>query len=471
MLETREEADSILHQINDEYDLNFEENEKSVPAPLPYNQTKLQSDMNERYGFSLDKTLKITQALRDKYKAITYNRSDCQYLSEEHYEEAPHVMETALFNIGKKLPLDFSIKSKCFNNDNVTAHHGIIPQNKAIKLENMSEDEKKVYIAIVERYAMQFLPAERFVQSKSSFDLPEGTMAYTCSKLVDKGYKQYFDNFNESKNKTDNEFIEHGSHFHVRTEHKNIVTKETKPLKKYTPGSLVEDMASIAKYVKDDKIREILKEKDKDKKGENGSIGTVATRSAVVNKLIDKGYVDMSGKNIVSTELGRQYFHSLPKEISSADVTAKWWLVQEDIRNGLKGHNDLMHEIVKEYHDLKDTAFADAQPISTDVTHESIGKCPLCGHDIYVGKNKDGDLSYYCSNYKSGCKFKMHEHTKRFNDTIHITKSRAAALLSGKHILSELTSKAGEKYSVYLKMKMNGKYINYVTDGYPKSKK
>ena len=62
-----------------------------------------------------------------------------------------------------------------------------------------------------------------------------------------------------------------------------------------------EDMTRIAKYVTDPEVKKMLLEKDKDKKGENGSIGTSATRSTIIDSLITKGYVAEDGKRLIST--------------------------------------------------------------------------------------------------------------------------------------------------------------------------
>ena len=96
--------------------------------PLPYNLTMLIADMSKRFGMAADRTQQATQDLRDKYKAITYNRSDSQYLKSEHFEQAPAVLGQAMENLGEDWELDFTIRSKAFNDDAVTAHHGIIPQ-------------------------------------------------------------------------------------------------------------------------------------------------------------------------------------------------------------------------------------------------------------------------------------------------------------------------------------------------------
>lgn len=119
-----------LKEKLDGRDLHFETtvSKKQENPPLPYNLTVLLSDMSERFGFTAAETQQITQDLRDKYKAITYNRSDSQYLKEEHREQAPAVLAQAMKNLGVRWPLDYRLHSKAFNDGNVTAHHGIIPQ-------------------------------------------------------------------------------------------------------------------------------------------------------------------------------------------------------------------------------------------------------------------------------------------------------------------------------------------------------
>ena len=166
--------------------------EKTENPPLPYNLTVLLSDMSERFGFTAAKTQQITQDLRDKYKAITYNRSDSQYLKEEHFAQAPAVLAQAMENVGATWPLDYSIHSKAFNEKNVTAHHGIIPQEIEAPVGDMTEDEVKVYTAIVERYAAQFLPPAVYDVSTSSFDAEGGTFQAVSTRLREAGFKSVY---------------------------------------------------------------------------------------------------------------------------------------------------------------------------------------------------------------------------------------------------------------------------------------
>ena len=54
--------------------------------------------------------------------------------------------------------LDFNIKSKCFNDKNVTAHHGIIPTNVDLDLSKLDDKQRNIYTAISNFYISQFLP-------------------------------------------------------------------------------------------------------------------------------------------------------------------------------------------------------------------------------------------------------------------------------------------------------------------------
>ena len=89
-----EELKQILDSfLNRKLQVSIKKQIKNENAPLPFNLTKLQSHISKKYKIKPDETLKITQDLREKYHAITYNRSDSQYLNEEHYKEAPGVIK------------------------------------------------------------------------------------------------------------------------------------------------------------------------------------------------------------------------------------------------------------------------------------------------------------------------------------------------------------------------------------------
>lgn len=430
----------------------FTNKEKSIAPPLPYNATELQADMNGRYGYSLKKTLDITQVLRDKYKAITYNRSDCQYLSLEHLKEAPAVLNTVFSNLSAKYPVDYAIKSKCFDDSKITAHHGIIPQNKSINVSKMSEEERNVYFAICERYIMQFLPPIKKIMCEGIITCGDrGRFVYRTSKTIDLGYTQFFKDVELEK---EQKFVTAGMYQGIVKNYK-VDEKETKPLSRYTPKSLIKDMCGISKYVKDPELKKVLKEKDKDKVGENGSIGTVATRAVIVDNLVKHGFIKMQGKNVISTEKAREFLSLLPRSIKSPDTTAKWWLIQEDIKDGKADVNAVMDSVVRDFKQMKDTLYIGKQMESLKPVKEQkqgLGKCPICGSEVYENKTKDGTVFYGCCGYQKGCKFSIPSEMKYFNEKIKMNSNRVSNLLNNKTIKANITSKKGDKYLAEFKL-------------------
>ena len=443
-------------------DLPFETtvSKKQENPPLPYNLTVLLSDMSRRFGFTAAKTQQITQDLRDKYKAITYNRSDSQYLKEEHREQAPAVLSQAMENLGVSWPLDYSLHSKAFNDGNVTAHHGIIPQEAKAPVSKMTTEEAKVYTAICERYAMQFLPPAVYDVSESTADVDGGSLVLTAKRLIDAGFKAVVGNVSDESDGADsdseNPLVPEGSHT-LDGISCAIDEKETTPPKPYTEGTLIADMASIAKYVKDPEIREILKRKDDGKKGEHGGIGTTATRSSIIEGLKTRGYLEERKGKVRATDKAKAFYALLPPEIRGADVTARWWLIQQDIADGKVDVNALQDSVIEVFNHHRETAYVGASIAGTGKA--VVGKCPKCGKDVV----KTGTI-YACSSIKnekqedgtwkevSGCGFKLFGFcTKKF------TEKQAASLLDGKAVsLRGCKSKAGKTFDCKVVLQKDG---------------
>lgn len=443
-------------------DLPFETtvSKKQENPPLPYNLTVLLSDMSRRFGFTAAKTQQITQDLRDKYKAITYNRSDSQYLKEEHREQAPAVLSQAMENLGVSWPLDYSLHSKAFNDGNVTAHHGIIPQEAKAPVSKMTTDEAKVYTAICERYAMQFLPPAVYDVSESTADVDGGSLVLTAKRLVDAGFKAVFGNVSDESDGADsdseNPLVPEGSHT-LDGISCAIDEKETTPPKPYTEGTLIADMASIAKYVKDPEIREILKRKDDGKKGEHGGIGTTATRSSIIENLKTRGYLEERKGKVRATDKAKAFYALLPPEIRGADVTARWWLIQQDIADGKADVNALQDSVIEVFNHHRETAYVGASIAGAGKA--VVGKCPKCGKDVV----KTGTI-YACSSIRNekqedgtwkevaGCGFKLFGFcTKKF------TEKQAASLLDGKAVsLRDCKSKAGKTFDCTVVLQKDG---------------
>ena len=446
-------------------------------TPLPYNLSDLESDAATLFKYSAKKTMDITQSLRDKHKAITYNRSDCRYLSEEHFKEAPELIPVVAQKLNFTVTFNFNEKSKCFNDKYVTAHHGIIPTGSG-NFDEFSQEEKNIYKLIAERYFIQFLEKVKVEKTEAKTEIEEIIFKKSSIKILEPGYTKYFkvlddeDNENEEEidNKKENDLSKiPAGEYQIEVSQSNffIEEKETVAKKPYTEATLIKDLNNIAKYVKDPEIRELLKSKDKDKKDVNGSIGTTATIPGILEGLIEKGFLTRKEEKIVSTELAKEYLKILPESLKTPDVTALWWSIQEKIARGEAKVEDLTLSVLE---DVKSIINSEHKTISSEFSRqkqekEVIGKCPKCGNPIY-----EGEKNFYCSGYKAGCDFKLWKKIKVFNQKeVTITKQDAKTLLNkGKILITGLTNKAGKKYKANFKLEVNDKYVNLSLDSFLK---
>lgn len=456
---SKEYAEQICNRLKGQVLKNINITKKIVyeAPPLPFNLVKLQTYCSGKFGYSPQQVLDITQSLRENHKAITYNRSDCQYLSEEHYKEAPVTMKAVIMNIRyKPKSLDMNLKSKCFDSSKISAHFAIIPTNQKVNLDKLSEAEKNVYLAICKYYIAQFMPKAKKEQTNLSIELGNGEAIKAVSTvIIEQGYRSIF---NEAeKDKASNlSKIPEGIYSGKITD-TDIAEKETKPPSRYTKASLNEDMTCISKYVKDPKIKQLLLSKDEGKEGERGSIGTSATRSGIIESLVKRGFLREDGKKVISTALGRELYRILPDEIKKADMTAEWWSIQEEIQNGTANYNKLIDSV---YDTIKHiVANVDNYPVvnSSIIAIKKkggavIGKCPRCGGDIVETKT-----GFCCSNWKepTNCKFNIWKKSKSplFAKTT-FTAATVKKLLSGQSVkMKKLVSKTGKEFEAEVKMK------------------
>jgi DNA topoisomerase-3 len=393
--------------------------EKKEYAPLPYNLLILQSDCSEKFGYKPDKTLEITQSLREKYKLITYNRSDCQYLPENLFKESPEILTAVKTNFNNAnyskiiSNADTSIKSFAFNDKNITAHYGIIPTCANVDINLLNKDELNVYDLICKRFIAQFYPPKEFLNTKIEIELGQYVFTTSKNKILKTGYTSIII---ESKKAENDDEAENDIDLSELVENKEAILeniksdkKKTKPKDYYTISSLLTDIASVSKYVEDERIKQLLKEKDKGKKGENGGIGTPATRSEHIKTLFEREYIREEKKKIISTQKGRDLISVAPKILTTPDMTALWFEEQKDIMNGNLTKDEFLKDInllvSNEISIIKSDENSDKMIAKFSNSNKKENSYPCkCGGVLIRRKNQNGNYFWGCSNWKNGCK-------------------------------------------------------------------
>lgn len=479
--------DAVAKQISNMALPQIEISKSSVSQapPLPFNQTKLFAACETLYGMKPTTTAAVTQALRDKYSAITYNRSDCQYLGEETFFEAPTTIHLVCQNMGLDgSQFDSKIKSKCFNDANLTAHTAIIPTQSTQDLTKFTDNERKVYELVAKFYLVQFMPlCIKEITKLSAPAVNGGKIEASSTRIVKPGYLSFLKGIPASDDAAENQQPDEkdasalndmaAGTYRGRTLGTEVKQKETKPPQRYTQSTLIEDMTRISKYCDNEAVKKLLLQKDKGKKGENGSIGTSATRSQTIAELIERGYLreEAKGKKtyLISTQLGREFYQILPDSVRKVDVSAKWWWEQEKIKAGEMTPEDMAKDVMKTVNAILQSGagrMTNAETFSAGATScEVIGKCPKCGQDVV-----ESEKSFRCKN--RDCRFQLYKDNRFFVALgKKVTAKMAADMLKTKKAsLKGCKSKSGKKYDAIVTCDFSGDYPNFTLE-FDKSKR
>ncbi|OCG37657.1 DNA topoisomerase III [Gilliamella sp. Fer1-1] len=319
---------------------------KELAPPMPFNLSALQIEMARKNGLSAQDVLDICQSLYEKHKLITYPRSDCRFLPEDHLKQIMGV-KSAIENNCPELQTaidqaNFTLRSKAWNNKKVEAHHAIIPTLRKTKMTNLSDNEKAVYQVIATQYLAQFYPAYKYAELQIDVDIQGGKFIAKANQMLDEGWKILFRSKNYQTDADDNEtnglltkLVKKGET--VQCVDTELLSKETQPPRAFTDATLLSAMTGIARFVKDPEIKKILRETD--------GLGTEATRAGIIELLFKRQFLTRQGKTIRSTDVGKNLILSLPDIMSMPDMTAHWELQLDEISKKEFSYQQFMHQL------------------------------------------------------------------------------------------------------------------------------
>ncbi|WP_279084222.1 DNA topoisomerase III [Gilliamella apis] len=321
---------------------------KELAPPMPFNLSALQIEMAKRNGLSAQEVLDICQSLYEKHKLITYPRSDCRFLPEEHLKQINGV-KAAIENNCSELQTavndaDFTLRSKAWNDKKVEAHHAIIPTLRKTKMDNLSTNEKAVYQVIATQYLAQFYPVYKYAELQIDVDIGGGKFTSKANQMLDEGWKVLFrsKNYQADSDKDSDEnndlltkLVKKGEL--VQCIDTELLSKETQPPRPFTDATLLSAMTGIARFVKDPEIKKILRETD--------GLGTEATRAGIIELLFKRQFLTRQGKSIRSTPIGQNLILSLPESVSMPDMTAHWELQLEEISKKEFSYQQFMYQL------------------------------------------------------------------------------------------------------------------------------
>ena len=299
--------------------MEYSDKREKETTPLPYSLSALQIDAAKRFGLSAQEVLDICQRLYETHKLITYPRSDCRYLPEEHFAERMAVLNAISTHAPtyRTLPdiLNMEHRNRCWNDKKVEAHHAIIPTAKN-RTVNLTQQELNIYTLIARQYLMQFCPDAEYRKSKITLNIAGGTFIAQARNLQTAGWKTLWgkEDNDEEQQEPLLPIVKKGQILFCSKG--EIINKKTQPPKPFTDATLLSAMTGIARFVQDKELKKILRETD--------GLGTEATRAGIIELLFKRGFLYKKGKNIHSSEAGRILIQALPDIATQPDMTAHW---------------------------------------------------------------------------------------------------------------------------------------------------
>ena len=277
---------------------------KKESAPRLFDLTTLQREGNRRFGFSAKTTLGVAQALYEKHKALTYPRTDSQYLPEDYLPNA----KAALQSLEGAHPAGGFAKEalrngwvdaagrRVFDNKKVSDHFAIVPTGTVPR--GLTDVEQKVYDLVVRRFVAVFFPMAEFEETVRTTTVGEHQFRTSGKVLVVAGWRAVWGQEAEAEEDKDKEgsaslpalVAADGTPAKAKVNGIDVKEDATKPPARYNEASLLGAMENAGKLVDDEALAEAMKER---------GLGTPATRAATIEELLAKTYIERQGKELV----------------------------------------------------------------------------------------------------------------------------------------------------------------------------
>ena len=381
--------------------------EESKPStqlsPQLFDLTSLQREANGRFGFSAKATLSLAQSLYERHKALTYPRTDSRYLPEDYLNTVKETLGALAQGEGSIAPALaphakqiltqgwVKLNKRVFDNKKVSDHFAIIPTLQVPK--ELSEAEAKLYDLVVKRFMAIFFPAAEYRVTTRITQVQAHQFRTEGKVLVSPGWLAVYGRAAQDDDAT---LVPVDPDETVRTEDIEPVALATKPPPRYSEATLLSAMEGAGKLVDDEELREAMSER---------GLGTPATRAAIIEGLLNEGYLRREGRELVPTAKARQLMTLLNgldvKELTSPELTGEWEHKLKQIEQGALARQAFMREIAqmtqiivkraKEYE--RDTVPGDYVTLQTP--------CPKCGSVV-----KENYRRYACTS----CDFSISKH-------------------------------------------------------------
>ena len=419
------------------------ERKKSFPPKL-YDLTSLQREANRYFGYTAKRTLDMLQELYEE-KLVTYPRTDSQFVTEDMKDSVEELVEKmpVLLSFVDYEQLGHGIK-RVINNAKVSDHHAILPTKEAVEkgIADLPADKKNLMMLICQQLVQATGEEYLYEQTDITVKCQEhdfkarGKIPVQMGfKEVEKAFKQLCVKAEPVEEKEKETSIPAGYEegmrlFPVKAEK---TTHYTSPPKPFNEDTLLAAMETAGN-------------KEFDSETEKKGLGTPATRASIIEKLVSSGYAQRKGKQILPSTEGKELVKVMPEYLKSAVMTAEW---ENQLLMMEKGQiTDTQLEVCREIPEEERRRF--------QTEREVIGKCPVCGCDVFEGKQ-----NFYCSNRQ--CDFALWKEN-RFLGSMEKNLDKKMA----RELLDKACTHVKGLYSKKKDMKFDADLLLTLEDGKPR---
>lgn len=431
------------------------ERKKSFPPKL-YDLTSLQREANRYFGYTAKRTLDMLQELYEE-KLITYPRTDSQFVTED--------MKDSVEELVGKMPvllpfvdygqLGHGIK-RVINNTKVSDHHAILPTKEAVEkgIADLPADKKNLMMLICQQLVQATGEEYLYEQTDITVKCQEhdfkarGKIPVQMGfKEVEKAFKQLYVKAEPVEGKEKETSIPAGYEegmrlFPVKADK---TTHYTSPPKPFNEDTLLAAMETAGN-------------KEFDSETEKKGLGTPATRASIIEKLVSSGYAQRKGKQILPSTEGKELVKVMPEYLKSAVMTAEWENQLLMMEKGQITDTQFMGEITSLVRKILEVCreIPEEERRRFQTAREVIGKCPVCGCDVFEGKQ-----NFYCSNRQ--CDFALWKEN-RFLGSMEKNLDKKMA----RELLDKACTHVKGLYSKKKDMKFDADLLLTLEDGKPR---
>ena len=431
------------------------ERKKSFPPKL-YDLTSLQREANRYFGYTAKRTLDMLQELYEE-KLVTYPRTDSQFVTED--------MKDSVEELVGKMPvllpfvdygqLGHGIK-RVINNAKVSDHHAILPTKEAVEkgIADLPADKKNLMMLICQQLVQATGEEYLYEQTDITVKCQEHDFKARGKIPVQMGFKEVEKAFKhlcvkaepvEEKEKETSipAGYEEGMRlFPVKAEK---TTHYTSPPKPFNEDTLLAAMETAGN-------------KEFDSETEKKGLGTPATRASIIEKLVSSGYAQRKGKQILPSTEGKELVKVMPEYLKSAVMTAEWENRLLMMEKGQITDTQFMGEITSLVSKILEVCreIPEEERRRFQTEREVIGKCPVCGCDVFEGKQ-----NFYCSNRQ--CDFALWKEN-RFLGSMEKNLDKKMA----RELLDKACTHVKGLYSKKKDMKFDADLLLTLEDGKPR---